>query len=241
MGGMTQRPWTPTKRRGPIAAEYNSPGPACVALQSSIGKKPLEAKTGSAPAFSFGAKNNAKLESIGPGPGQYNVTGLSAKGKDTPPALSLHSRPKDPKSDNFPAPGDYNPDKAEKVIHDASPKYTFGLKTNVGKPLDTPAPNVYNIPSVVGDKKGAPAYTISGRNKEPLDERVKNPGPGQYNNVDPEHYKQHSPAYTMSGRTNVPKDETIPGPGVYSPEKVVLEYPPAHSFGIRHSIYADHY
>lgn len=65
-------------------------------------------------------------------------------GKDTPPALSLHSRPKDPRADNFPAPGDYNPDKAEKVVHDNSPKYTFGLKTNVGKPVDTPGegPNI---------------------------------------------------------------------------------------------------
>lgn len=72
---------------------------------------------------------------------------------------------------------------------------------------------------MVGER-GSPAYTISGRNKEPLDERVKNPGPGQYNNVDPENYKQHSPAYTISGRTNIPKDDHIPGPGVYSPEKV---------------------
>lgn len=38
MGGFQQRPWTPTKRRGPIAAEYKSPGPACVNLQSTIGK-----------------------------------------------------------------------------------------------------------------------------------------------------------------------------------------------------------
>ncbi|XP_066245106.1 ciliary microtubule associated protein 1A-like isoform X3 [Euwallacea similis] len=311
MGGLTQRPWTPTKRRGPIAAEYNSPGPACVSLPSYIGKKPLEAKTGSAPAYSFGAKANAKLESIGPGPGQYNVTGLSAKGKDTPPALSLHSRPKEPKPDNFPAPGDYNPDKAEKVTHEHSPQYTFGLKTNVGKPADTPAPNVYSIPtgekldntpkysfgvkpelvkpfntpapnvysidkadsvmqhtpmysfgskvnldkpvdtpapnvyhirSVVGER-GSPAYTISGRNKELLDERIKNPGPGQYSNVDPEFYKTHSPAYTISGRTNIPKDDKIPGPGVYSPEKVVahLKSPPGHSFGIRHSPYLGSY
>lgn len=28
MGGFEQRPWTPTKRRGPIAAEMSSPGPA---------------------------------------------------------------------------------------------------------------------------------------------------------------------------------------------------------------------
>ncbi|CAG9826690.1 unnamed protein product [Diabrotica balteata] len=273
MGGMTQRPWTPTKRRGPIAAEFKGPGPACVALPSYIGRRTAESRSERAPAFSFGSRQNGKLESIGPGPGQYNITGMSAKGKDTPPALSLHSRPKDQKPENFPAPGDYNPDKAEKVIHDSAPKYTFGLKTNVDKPLDTPAPNVYkiaetltadapkysfgskvniekpdivpapnvyNIPSAVGDR-GSPAYTISGRTKELLDERVKNPAPGQYNNVDPEFYKSHSPAYTMSGRINVPKDDKIPGPGVYSPEKVILDAPPAHSFGIRHSEFSEHY
>lgn len=83
---------------------------------------------------------------------------------------------------------------------------------------------MYNIPTALGDKKSAPAYTISGRNKEPQDERVKNPGPGTYNNVDPENYKQHSPSYTIGGRTTVPSDATkIPGPGVYSPEKVLFE------------------
>nr|CAH7733106.1 unnamed protein product [Callosobruchus chinensis] len=269
MGGMTQRPWTPTKRRGPIAAEFSGPGPACVSLRSYIGTRTSESKSGRAPAFSFGARHNGKQESIGPGPGQYNVTGLSAKGKDTAPAVSLHGRPKEPKQDSLPAPGDYNPDKAEKVIHENSPKYTFGLKTNVGKPVDTPAPNaykpftrcgshrysfgrrtpthrpsntpapnVYNIPSAVGDRS-APAYTISGRTKEPIDERVKNPAPGQYNNVNPESYKTHSPAYTISGRINIPKDDNIPGPGVYSPEKVHthLKNAPSHSFGIRHSPY----
>lgn len=38
MGGMTQKSWTPTKRRGPIAAEFGSPGPACVILPSLLGK-----------------------------------------------------------------------------------------------------------------------------------------------------------------------------------------------------------
>lgn len=37
MGGFQQRPWTPTKRRGPIAAEFQGPGPASVALPSTIG------------------------------------------------------------------------------------------------------------------------------------------------------------------------------------------------------------
>lgn len=37
MGLVRQNPWTPTKRRGPIAAEAASPGPAVVALPSFIG------------------------------------------------------------------------------------------------------------------------------------------------------------------------------------------------------------
>lgn len=37
MGGFQQRPWTPTKRRGPIAAEFQGPGPASVTLPSTIG------------------------------------------------------------------------------------------------------------------------------------------------------------------------------------------------------------
>lgn len=85
---------------------------------------------------------------------------------------------------------------------------------------------MYNIPSALGAPregsiKAAPSYTISGRHKDPVDERVKNPGPGAYNNVDPENYKQHSPAYSISVRYNLPSDSTkVPGPGVYSPEKV---------------------
>lgn len=41
MGGFEQRPWTPTKRRGPIAAEMQSPGPACVQLPQLLGKRHL--------------------------------------------------------------------------------------------------------------------------------------------------------------------------------------------------------
>lgn len=36
MVGFQQRPWTPTKRRGPIAAEFSGPGPACVSLGTYI-------------------------------------------------------------------------------------------------------------------------------------------------------------------------------------------------------------
>lgn len=36
--GFQQNPWTPTPRRGPIAAELKSPGPALVDLPPLLGK-----------------------------------------------------------------------------------------------------------------------------------------------------------------------------------------------------------
>ncbi|XP_025197722.1 outer dense fiber protein 3 isoform X1 [Melanaphis sacchari] len=245
MGGFQQRQWTPTKRRGPIAAEFSGPGPAAVALPTLVGNLVPESKRGRAPAFSFGARHNEKNDSAGPGPGQYNITGLSAKGKDTPPASTLHSRPKEVRPDNFPAPGDYNPEKAEKVIHEHSPQYTFGLKTQVDKPNPNPAPNVYNIPTVLGAAKeghfkAAPSFSISGRTKEFPDGRLLNPGPGAYNDVSADSIKPKSPAYTVSARYNMPGDNSPrPGPGAYSPEKAQVDLPPAHSFGIKHSPYSN--
>lgn len=90
------------------------------------------------------------------------------------------------------------------------------------------APNVYNIPSTLGatkegDKKAAPAFSISGRQKEFVDDRVFVPGPGTYNNANADSIKPKSPAYSVSSRYQMPGDTTPkPGPGAYSPEKVSL-------------------
>lgn len=88
---------------------------------------------------------------------------------------------------------------------------------------------MYNMPCVLGTSKEgnmrqAPAFTISGRTKEPVDERVKVPGPGSYNEANLEQYKStKSPCYSISSRHAVISDSTkIPGPGVYSPEKVLF-------------------
>lgn len=59
-------------------------------------------------------------------------------GKDKAPALSLHGRTHSDKIENTPAPGDYDPQKAEKIIQDSSPKYSFGIKTQTEKINTTP-------------------------------------------------------------------------------------------------------
>jgi hypothetical protein len=164
-------------------------------------------------------------------------------GKASAPSASLHYRHAEPKPFVTPAPGSYCPEKSEKSILDHSPKYSFGLKTKVELKSNTPAPNVYNVPSVLGNcpegtKKKAPAYTMSGRGKEFVDFRVTNPGPGKYDSGNLNHVKSKAPSYSLSVRTQMPSDDTKkPGPGNYSPEKVNLNHAPAHTFGIKHSPY----
>nr|CAD7194866.1 unnamed protein product [Timema douglasi] len=246
MGGITQQPWTPTKRRGPIAAEYSSPGPACVTLQSSIGGSTVpDSKKGRAPAFSFGSRHSSKNDSPGPGP-KYNITGLSSKGKDSPPAATLHSRPKDHHVDNTPAPGDYSP---EKTV-DHSPKYTFGLKTQTDKPSTTPeliAPtglsdlihqnvqdSFISVPqpptcttsqvSWVRPGKGTrsrphPSPSLADR-RRPWTTACSPLAPGHYDSAKSEFTKSRSPAYSISSRYQLPSDSTQkPGPGAHYPEK----------------------
>jgi len=50
--------FAPSQRRGPIAAEFQGPGPAAVALPSTIGKNTSESTKGRAPSFSFGVRYN---------------------------------------------------------------------------------------------------------------------------------------------------------------------------------------
>jgi len=66
-------------------------------------------------------------------------------GKDAAPAASLHGRTKSAKLEITPAPGDYNPQKAEKIILDNSPKYTFGVKTQLEKISCTPGKPKSNL------------------------------------------------------------------------------------------------
>jgi len=225
------------QRRGPIAAEFQGPGPASVSLPSTIGKNTSESTKGRAPAFSFGVRTEPKALSAGPGPGQYNVAKLHHKGKDDSPAPSLSGRPKDAKHEITPAPGAYSPEKGEKLVQGASPSYTFGAKVKTDKLDHNPAPNAYSLPSALGTGV-APAFSISGRGKSPMDERVLNPGPGQYEPASPDKYKARSPSYSISSRTCLPTDQTQkPGPGAHSPEKAKVDTTPAHTFGVKHSPY----
>lgn len=104
---------------------------------------------------------------------------------------------------------------------------SFKLKENIDFfTFQHSAPNVYNIPSVLGttkegNKKTAPAYSMSGRQRVFTDDRILVPGPGSYEAIKADAVRAKSPAYSISARFQVPDDHSkIPGPGAHCPEKV---------------------
>ncbi|BFF95534.1 outer dense fiber protein 3 [Drosophila madeirensis] len=242
-GNIEQRPWTPTVRTGRIAAETATPGPAIVQLPTLIGSKVPDSKKKGAPSYSFGHKLGSKYETFGPGPAQYNVTGLRSKGKDYPRAATLQSRPKELSRFSNPGPGEYNVQPAAKAVIDATPMYTFGQKPPDAKFSLIPAPNVYKIPTVLGSSKegkirSAPAYTMAGREKPPLIPALVMPGPGYYDGEFTA-IKPKPPVYTMRGKYKLVGDDAKPGPGAHCPEKYwEKRSTPAISFGIMHSPFA---
>lgn len=93
--------------------------------------------------------------------------------------------------------------------------------------IDFAAPNVYKIPTILGTSKegtirSAPAFTITGRQKNRVNPNVFIPGPGAYDaNLEP--LQRKSPIYSMSTRYGLPNDNHLkPGPGAHCPEKVIL-------------------
>ena len=77
------------------------------------------------------------------GPAQYNITGLAAKGKDTPPAMSLAARARAQRVIETPAPGEYHIEKSDKLVVNSAPKFTFGVKKYSGEPNNQTPGNNY--------------------------------------------------------------------------------------------------
>lgn len=107
------------------------------------GSKVTDSRKLAAPSFTFGQKHRFATETLGEGPAKYNITGLGNKGKDTPPASSLQSRPKAMSKFSTPAPGEYNVERATKTINQTAPKYTFGQKLATEKLDSTPGKWTY--------------------------------------------------------------------------------------------------
>ncbi|GFT49308.1 outer dense fiber protein 3 [Trichonephila clavipes] len=259
-----QKPWTPTKRRGPISGEWQTPGPADITLPSTFGPKKSDATRSKSPAYTFSGKHEEKVKFATPGPGSYNVSGVRRTGKEVHQGKTISGRTKDPQPFKTPSPGEYTPERRT-VLHKA-PAFTFGHKGKETKPDNIPAPGTYEPEkSLKKMLDNAPRYSFRIKYKDPKPENV--PGdvlkvavgkkstiiskiilnefaylkfvaPGAY---EPEKAMKavldSTPRYSFRIKYREPKPDNVPAPGAYEPEKAmkaVLDSTPRYSFRIKH-------
>ena len=118
-----------TKRRGPIGAEYTSPGPI-YPLPALVGRQNHDPRSSykRAPAWVLGDKYGKLRDDSGPGPAYLVDPNLLCTGPATSYAFSLHSRPHYIENYLTPDPSRYSYDKAVTRTWKSSPAYSFGLK-----------------------------------------------------------------------------------------------------------------
>ncbi|XP_013787628.1 outer dense fiber protein 3-like [Limulus polyphemus] len=197
-GYVLQRPWTPTKRRGPIAAEHIGPGPAYISLPSTFGLGSGDTSYSKSPSYTFGSKVEARRKNFTPGPGSYDIAGISEKGKETVPAPSISGRMKDPDKFITPAPGAYTPEQSVKTFQNGSPSYSFGVKLKDQKKDNYPAPNTYNVNGEDVSYPHSPSYSMGAKLNH---ERINNtPGPGAFSPEKVRVASQQAPAYSFGIR-----------------------------------------
>ncbi|KAJ8311035.1 hypothetical protein KUTeg_007580 [Tegillarca granosa] len=237
-----------TKPRGPIAAQYSSPGP-CYRLPGLTGQTSHDPRSvhNKGPAYPFGIRHGKFRDDCSPGPCYNPNPKIYRDGADGTPHYSLYSRQRDGTMFHVPGPGAYSPEQVGPSAHYRHPCYSFGCRFRYRKSDSTPAPNNYTLTPMLGKtvdsgKKAAPNYSLSGRSKHGAfhEDLQKTPGPGTYNTTNPSTYKDKLPEYSMTSRNVMPGDTTQkPGPGAHCPERVIIHKPqrPQFSFGIRHSQY----
>uniref|UniRef100_A0A3Q3EMU4 Outer dense fiber protein 3-like n=1 Tax=Kryptolebias marmoratus TaxID=37003 RepID=A0A3Q3EMU4_KRYMA len=145
--------WRPTKCRGPIAAQYQSPGPKYL-LPGLTGQYSPERSQNlifpSTPAYSLSGRSSDINKNLTPGPATYTLPSLLGP---------------------------------QSVIAPSAPCYTLSGRSQKGAfhedMKNTPGPAAYTAadPSISGAR--SPQYSIAGRHFLP-DKATDTPGPGAY-------------------------------------------------------------
>lgn len=235
--------------RGPIAAQFGSPGP-CYGLPGLTGKQRHDPRSVHYcnPAYPFGVRHGKMRDECGPGPAYFPNPRYSNKGPDGTPQYSLYGRKDADLKTTTPGPAAYSTQNIPPPDHPRQPAYTFGTRRRSRRTDDTPGPNRYEADPMTGKtvrsgKRTGPSHSLKGRTQVGAfhEDLAKTPGPGHYGTTEPQTYKEKSPQYSITGKNQPPGDSTQkPGPGAYKPESVTCDKKnaPKFWFGIRHSQYS---
>ncbi|XP_062974804.1 ciliary microtubule associated protein 1A [Elgaria multicarinata webbii] len=234
--------WRPHRPRGPVMAQYSSPGPKYY-IQGATGYVSHIPTKRKAPAYSMCGAKPPLSKDCPPGP--YDVPGyMTHRGRKSAPAYTMAGRPR-VRVEITPGPASYSPEKSRRMIYKTAPAHSMSFRTRSAKVDTTPGPNAYMIPGVLGPHtvatSASPCYSMIGKSKlGRFDEDLhKTPGPAAYEKPATEIYKKRAPKYTMAGRNMNPRRDKIPGPADYVVGKVsmIKSCAPVVTFGIRHSDY----
>ncbi|XP_072841651.2 ciliary microtubule associated protein 1A [Pogona vitticeps] len=234
--------WRPHRPRGPILAQYTSPGPKYY-LQGATGYVSHIPTKRKAPAYSMHGSRPPLSKECSPGP--YPVqSSMTNRGRKSAPAYTMASRPR-VRVEITPGPASYSPEKSRKIIYKSAPVHSMAFRTHGAKVDNTPGPNTYMIPEVLGPHTVAttasPSYSMARKSKLGCfhEDLHKTPGPAAYQKPPTEVYKKRAPKYSMGTQSKALQKEKRPGPADYIVGKVSLikSCAPVVSFGIRHSDY----
>ncbi|XP_003214913.1 ciliary microtubule associated protein 1A [Anolis carolinensis] len=234
--------WRPHRPRGPIMAQFTSPGPKYY-IQGATGHVSHIPTKRKAPAYSMPSSRPLPRKDCSPGPYPVQAS-MTYRGRKSAPAYSMGSRPT-AKVEITPGPASYSPEKSNKIIYKSVPAHTMAFRSQGFKTDCTPGPNAYMIPGVLGphlvDKTSNPSYTMVGKTMRGsfLEDLHKTPGPAAYHKPHTEVYKKRAPKYSMGMRNAALRSGKIPGPADYEIGKVsmIKSCAPVVTFGIKHSDY----
>ncbi|XP_023784126.1 outer dense fiber protein 3-like [Cyanistes caeruleus] len=235
--------WRPHPRRGPVLAEFNTPGPKYW-IPGTTGHAAHDPTRDRAPAYSFRGTKCPVEYSCSPGPRYYIHPSISKTGKYVGPSAHMMGRPKT-KTEVTPGPSDYTTDPANKHIYHTAPAQTMVFRPKDLKAYRTPGPATYTLPRILGPHTvythAEPCYSMKGKSlyQSAFQEPTKTPGPAAFNRVELDVYKTRAPKYTMGLKTKLAGKGVFPGPADYSLGKlsVIKARDPAYTFGLRHSLY----
>merc|ERR1712106_473217 len=236
MGGQKKQNFviTPHKRRGPIAAEFQTPGPAAVTLPGLFGNQCLKESTkAAAPAFSFAGKHEQKVKNFAPSPNTYNTAGLTARGVTSDgQGQTMGIKPADSKKYLTPAPGAYKPENSERYLEEKI-QHSLGIKPADPKKYLTPAPGAYKPENSERYLEEKIQHSLGIKPADP--KKYLTPAPGAYKPENSERYLEEKIQHSMGMKLADPKKYLTPGPSAYEPEKSekYLDDHISHSMGIR--------
>ncbi|XP_041319619.1 outer dense fiber protein 3-like [Pyrgilauda ruficollis] len=235
--------WRPHPRRGPILAEFGTPGPKYW-LPGSTGYVAHDPTKDRAPAYSFRGTKAPSEATCSPGPRYFIESSITKTGKQVAPSALVTARPKT-KILVTPGPSDYTTDPANKHIYYKAPANSLASRPKDLKGFRTPGPGTYTLPRILGPHTAythaEPCYSMKGKSnyQSCFQDAAKTPGPAAFDKVDLDVYKTRAPKFSMGLKTKLAGKERFPGPADYNTGKVSLikARDPAYTFGLRHSLY----